>query len=619
MDPSLDLVAPEPVEAGGRTPARGSQWQQLRALRPYMRPYRARLLAAVLATALSGLLGLGFPWVLGTLVDSALAGDGDIGDLNLSAALLAGIFMAQAALARVRIWNLAYAGQHIVNDLRSVLFNRMIRFPTAELDRTTTGRLSSRLISDAAFAYGSVSGAVPQLVYSAIVVVGGVILLLVVDWRLALVVLLVIPVAAIVARSYSRRVQRLSRGYQNGLAATNALAADSLGAARTIKWFGAESLVAGMYHRGSRTVIEQGLERGRVRAFWTPTMMLLASVSVVAVLWLGGRSVQSGAMTAGALVSFLLYARFVADGLSSLVTQYSKLAQGLGATERIFSLLDRDTEAVPGGNAVRGATVSIADRRGSVEFRNVSFGYHSRDTAALDHVSFAVPAGTTVALVGASGAGKSTVTHLLARLYDATQGTVLVDGVDVREQDLAELRSCMAIVPQDIQLLSGTVADNIRLGRRNASRDDVRAAAEVANAVEFIESLPRGFGTEVGERGSALSGGQRQRIAIARALLADPRLLILDEATNALDAHNEELVTQALRRLMAGRTNIVIAHRLSTVKQADTVLVMHEGQIIESGTPADLLRSPSRFAEMAHLQSLSHVLDVTTSVPLPGD
>lgn len=202
MDPSLDLVAPEPVEAGGRTPARGSQWQQLRALRPYMRPYRARLLAAVLATALSGLLGLGFPWVLGTLVDSALAGDGDIGDLNLSAALLAGIFMAQAALARVRIWNLAYAGQHIVNDLRSVLFNRMIRFPTAELDRTTTGRLSSRLISDAAFAYGSVSGAVPQLVYSAIVVVGGVILLLVVDWRLALVVLLVIPVAAIVARSY---------------------------------------------------------------------------------------------------------------------------------------------------------------------------------------------------------------------------------------------------------------------------------------------------------------------------------------------------------------------------------------------------------------------------------
>ena len=593
---------PTAKESDGRRIS-SSDWQLLAALWPYVRPYRGWLIAALVATAVSGLLGLGFPWILGTLVDSAL--DPDSGDLSRSALLLIGIFAGQAILAGVRIRTLAHAGQHAVNDIRSALFNRMIRFPLAFLDSRPSGALSSRLISDAAFVYGSVSGAGPQLVYSGITVIGGAVLLIAIDLPLSLIVLAAVPIAVVVGAKYGTRMRDLSRGYQNGLASTNALAADALSGARVVKWFGAERSLARNYHQRLQGVIEQGLNRARVKSRWTPAMMFLASATIVAVLWLGGSQVRSGTLTAGELVSFLLYARFVAEGLSTIVDQYSRLAQGLGASERVVALLAEPTEEVIGGNVTdRGNTTTIPDRSGAVALRDVTFSYPGRDAVVLDHITLTIEPGSTVALVGPSGAGKSTIAQLIARLYDPQAGTVSVDGLDVREQDLSELRSSMGVVPQDAPMLSSSIADNIRLGRPDASREEVADAARTANAWEFITAFPHGFGTKVGERGQSLSGGQRQRIAIARAVLADPSLLVLDEATNALDSDSEALVHEALDRLMSGRTNLVIAHRLATVLSADQIIVLDEGRIVETGSPADLLATDTRFAAMAAAQSL---------------
>ncbi len=579
-----------------------SDWQLLKSLWPYVHPYRYWLLSALLATAITGVLGLGFPWILGTLVDSAL--DPSNGDLSRSAMILIAIFAGQAIFTSIRIRTLAYAGQHVVNNVRSALFNRMVRFPIAFLDARTSGALSSRLISDAAFVYGSASGAAPQIVYSGITVIGGAILILIIDPVLALLVLVAVPVAAFIASHYGQRMRKLSRGYQNGLATTNALAQESLSGARVVKWFGAEREVARIYHRRLQGVIEQGLQRARLKARWTPTMMFLASVTIVAVLWFGGSQVQSGALTAGELVSFLLYSRFVADGLATIVDQYSRLAQGLGASERVIALLDEPTEEVVGGNSEDRPIIQPQQRNGRVELEQVSFTYPGRDTLILDNVSFAIEPGSTVALVGPSGAGKSTIAQLIARLYDPQQGTIKVDGLDVRDQSLEGLRQSMGVVPQDAPLLSGTVADNIRLGQPDASREQVAEAAKAANAFDFINGFPYGFGTKVGERGLALSGGQRQRIAIARALLADPQLLVLDEATNALDSENEALVQQALRRLMKGRTNLIIAHRLATVLGAQHIIVIDKGLLVESGSPQELLSRDTRFAAMAAAQSL---------------
>ena len=593
---------PDPEAADENRRSGKSDWQLLKSLWPYVRPYRYWLLTALLATTVTGILGLGFPWILGTLVDSAL--DPATGDLGRSAVILIAIFAGQAIFTSIRIRTLAYAGQHVVNNVRSALFNRMVRFPISFLDARTSGALSSRLISDAAFVYGSASGAAPQIVYSGITVLGGAALILIIDPLLALVVLVAVPVAALIASNYGQRMRKLSRGYQNGLATTNALAAESLSGARVVKWFGAEREVARIYHRRLQGVIDQGLQRARLKARWTPTMMFLASVTIVAVLWFGGSQVQSGTLTAGELVSFLLYARFVADGLATIVDQYSRLAQGLGASERVIALLDEPTEELVGGNTADRDTIEPLERRGEVTVRDVSFSYPGRDSMVLKNVSFGIHPGSSVALVGPSGAGKSTIAQLIARLYDPQEGVISVDGVDVRDQNLSSLRKSMGVVPQDAPLLSGTVADNIRLGQPDATRDQVAEAAQAANAFDFITEFPYGFGTKVGERGLALSGGQRQRIAIARALLADPKLLVLDEATNALDSESETLVQQALQRLMAGRTNLIIAHRLSTVLGADHVMVIDEGTIVESGSPQELLAGDTRFAAMAAAQSL---------------
>ena len=593
---------PDPEAADENRRSGKSDWQLLKSLWPYVRPYRYWLLTALLATTVTGILGLGFPWILGTLVDSAL--DPATGDLGRSAVILIAIFAGQAIFTSIRIRTLAYAGQHVVNNVRSALFNRMVRFPISFLDARTSGALSSRLISDAAFVYGSASGAAPQIVYSGITVLGGAALILIIDPLLALVVLVAVPVAALIASNYGQRMRKLSRGYQNGLATTNALAAESLSGARVVKWFGAEREVARIYHRRLQGVIDQGLQRARLKARWTPTMMFLASVTIVAVLWFGGSQVQSGTLTAGELVSFLLYARFVADGLATIVDQYSRLAQGLGASERVIALLDEPTEELVGGNTADRDTIEPLERRGEVTVRDVSFSYPGRDSMVLKNVSFGIHPGSSVALVGPSGAGKSTIAQLIARLYDPQEGVISVDGVDVRDQNLSSLRKSMGVVPQDAPLLSGTVADNIRLGQPDATREQVAEAAQAANAFDFITEFPYGFGTKVGERGLALSGGQRQRIAIARALLADPKLLVLDEATNALDSESETLVQQALQRLMAGRTNLIIAHRLSTVLGADHVMVIDEGTIVESGSPQELLAGDTRFAAMAAAQSL---------------
>ena len=381
------------------------------------------------------------------------------------------------------------------------------------------------------------------------------------------------------------------------VAAANAFADESIAAIRVVKWFTAEDAATARYDTAITESYRVALRRARVRALFVPIVTFVAFGTLAAVLWVGGRRMIAGDITPGDLVSFLLYTLTVAGAIGSFTGLYSSLQETLGASKRVFELLGTAPE-VPDA----ATPTLVADRTGSVRFDHVSFSYGEREGPVLHDVDMEIRPGEVVAVVGPSGGGKSTLTQLLARFYDVTDGAVLVDGVDVRHQDLEDLRLQLAAVPQEVQLFSGSIAENLRVAKPDATDDELVEAATIANALEFIERLPDEFDTVVGERGVKLSGGQRQRVAIARAVLADPRILILDEATSSLDADSEALVQTALERLMVGRTTLVIAHRLSTVRAADRLVVVDHGRIVEEGTHEELVEADGLYAQLSARQ-----------------
>ena len=406
-------------------------------------------------------------------------------------------------------------------------------------------------------------------------------------------VLSFLPLMIIAAAVFGRRLRRISTRFQDEVAAANAFADESIAAIRVVKWFTAEEASAQRYDVAITESYRVALRRARVRALFVPIVTFVAFGTLAVVLWVGGRRMIAGDITPGDLVSFLLYTLTVAGAIGSFTGLYSALQETLGASRRVFELLG-STPEVP----VAADPTPVADRDGSIRFDAVSFEYAQRDGPVLHDVDLEVAPGEVVAIVGPSGGGKSTMTQLIARFYDVTSGAVLVDGVDVREQSLDALRRQMAAVPQEVQLFSGTIAENLRVAAPGASDAELVEAAAVANAAEFIDRMPEGFDTVVGERGVKLSGGQRQRVAIARAVLADPKILILDEATSSLDAESEALVQDALDRLMVGRTTLVIAHRLSTVRAADRLIVVDHGRIVEEGTHDDLIASRGLYSQL---------------------
>ena len=580
--------------------SRREQVSQLTRLFGLLRPYRRWLAVAIVGVVIAASLGLVFPRIMGGLVDTALGAEGSIGALDRIALLLFGVFLVQGVFNYLRIYALAVVGEGVVADLRRSVYDRIVRLPVPFFDGRRTGEITSRLTSDAVVVQSTVSSSAAQALSQGITLVGGVVLLVVISPMLSLTVLTFLPVVIIAAAFFGRRLRRVSTSFQDEIAEANALADESIASIRVIKWFTAEDDAASRYNSAINKSYSVALRRARLRALFVPFVTFIAFGTLALVLWVGGRLVFNGELTPGELVSFLLYTLIVAGAIGAFTGLYSELQEALGASQRIFELLDEPVE-VPEPATPLAPEV----RLGSVQFRGVSFSYPGRDIEVLSDIDLAIAPGETVALVGPSGAGKSTLTQLMPRFYDTSSGEVLVDGIDVRNQGLTELRSEMAAVPQEVQLFSGTIAENLRVAKPGASDSDLITAAETANAHDFIVAFPDGYDTVVGERGVQLSGGQRQRVAIARAVLADPRILILDEATSSLDAESEGLVQDALNRLMEDRTTIVIAHRLSTVRAADRIVVLAAGTIAEEGTHDDLVASGGLYTELSAKQLIT--------------
>ncbi len=554
--------------------------------------------------AVAGVLGLAFPLLVRRLLDAAFvpgaATDAARGALDSAVLLLVGLVLLQAAFNYLRTYCLGRTGEAVVADMRKALFSHLIGLDVPFFERRKTGELMSRLTADVATVQSAVSQALAQVVNQGITLVGGLVLLFVLEPRLTLVMLAIVPPVVLAAAVFGRSLRRVSSTYQDSLAAASADAEEAVSGVRVVKAFAAEDIERERYGRGIDVTFAAALRRVRLRALFVPAVLLCAFAGLSVVLWYGGRLALAGQLSSGDLVAFLLLTMFVAGSLGTFTGLWAQLQEASGASRRVFEILE-----APADLHEDPQPVEIGDVRGSVALENVSFTYPGRSEPALSGVDLLAEPGSVVAVVGPSGAGKSTLLSLLLRFRDPTEGRVTLDGVDLRRMRTSDLRANVGLVPQETLRFSGSVTDNLRYARPTATDDEVMAAARAADAHEFILALPEGYDTPVGERGVKLSGGQRQRIAIARALLKDPRVLLLDEATSSLDGESEAAVQAALQRLMVGRTTIVVAHRLSTVVNADRIVVMSRGRVVDSGSHSELIAKPGLYRDLFATQLAS--------------
>ncbi|MCF3651610.1 ABC transporter ATP-binding protein [Synoicihabitans lomoniglobus] len=579
-------------------------------LATYVRPYRGRFFFGLGALFSSALLGLLFPLLAGGLIDAAMHGGRAtlpfVGSLTLNqiALTLAVSILLQATGSFNSALSFHRVGQSALADLRAAAYGRLLALPMTFFGQRRVGELASRVSTDIAQIEGALIDSLPQLCRQAVFLSGGLVLIAVTSLPLTAVMLGTLPLLIAAAVFFGRRLRRFSRDTQDRLADSQTIVEETLQAIASVKSFANEAFELNRYAKANGATLAAALRAARWRAVFVAFFIAALFGGILIVLWYGALQLQAGALTGGELTRFVLYTTFVGGAMAQSAELFSQIQKTVGATQRVREILREPVEDEAAIQTNDPSAAPVERLRGEVTFERVSFHYPARpDAPVLHDVNLAARPGERIALVGPSGAGKSTLTALLLRFYDPETGTLLIDGRDARTYPLQALRNQMALVPQDVLLFGGSIMENIAYGRPGADATAVEAAARQANAHEFIAAFPEGYATLVGDRGIKLSGGQRQRIAIARALLKDPAILILDEATSSLDSESERLVQDALDHLMQGRTTFVVAHRLATIRDVDRIAVIDGGRVVETGTHDELsVRPEGLYRRLSALQ-----------------
>lgn len=561
----------------------------------YIWPYRSRLLLALMMTVVSAALSLVFPAVIQQVVDSVLE-EGDLAVLNQITAVLLVVFLVRSVSSFLETYNINYIGERMVIDIRTQLYNHLQQMSLGFFVDRRVGELVSRISSDVTVVRTTLVNNVNTLLQQSLVMVGAIILMFVFNWRLTMFIVALIPLIVLIGFAFGFYLRRISTEVQDELASATVVTEEVFQGIREVKSFAREDYEIQRHDNAMGKAFNAAVRLLRVRSIFGPVTGFLAFGGLSLVLWFGGREVLAERLTVGELISFLIYGLTVAGSFASLVGLYTQLQEAIGATRRVFGILD-----TPPAVEDKDDAIEIQSAEGRITFDNVVFSYDERQEV-LKGIKLDVAPGEVLALVGPSGAGKSTMFNLIPRFYDPTDGVIRLDGQDLRDVTQRSLRQQIGIVPQETMLFGGSIRENIRYGRLEASEEEIVEAAKAANAHEFIVDLPDGYETLVGERGVKLSGGQRQRVAIARAILKDPRILLLDEATSSLDSESEHLVQEALARLMQNRTTIIIAHRLSTIRIADRIATLRKGELVELGTHDELMALNGLYARLYDMQ-----------------
>lgn len=561
----------------------------------YIKPYMHRLIFAMFCTIMAAAGNLYIPWIIKDMIDEVLA-DKNGTMLNWIAASIIAIFVVRGLFWYGQNYLMSYIGQSVIIDIRAAVFKKLQRLSVSFYDKNKTGTIMSYVTNDVNALQSAMVENTIEMITEGFILIGSVVAMIYLDWRLTLFTVCTFPVVLWFMEFFGKKIRKTGGRIQECTADITSVLQESVASARVIKSFVREDYEVDRFDVENRANFRANMKNAQLMATLTPVVELVAAIGVTMIIWYGGNNVINGTITAGSLVAFLTYAVNISNPIKRLTRVIGNIQKALAAAQRVFMIIDMPEEIAESRDAKQLPEVS-----GKVEFQNVSFAYDDKGNVITD-LSFSVKPGEVIAIVGPSGAGKSTIANLLPRFYDVNKGDIKIDGHSVREVTLDSLREQVGIVPQETMLFNGSVYNNILYGRLDATKEEIEAAAKAANAHDFIMQLTDGYETKLGDRGVNLSGGQRQRIAIARAILKNPRILILDEATSALDTESERVVQEALDRLMVGRTSFVIAHRLSTVKNADKILVLEKGNLVESGTHDELLALDGLYAHLYKIQ-----------------